>query len=78
MLRLYGRTGQQLRRRFIGKSIMKPQLSIIIPVVNEASQIAIKLQALQPLRDRCQLLLVDGDSDDDSAKIARPRSLFLG
>jgi glycosyltransferase involved in cell wall biosynthesis len=57
---------------------MKPQLSIIIPVVNEASQIAIKLQALQPLRDRCQLLLVDGGSDDDSAKIARPRSLFLG
>jgi rSAM/selenodomain-associated transferase 2 len=69
---LYGRTGQQLRRRFIGKSIMKPQLSIIIPVVNEVSQIAIKLQALQPLRDRCQLLLVDGGSDDDSAKIARP------
>jgi len=50
---------------------MKPQLSIIIPVVNEASQIAIKLQALQPLRDRCQLLLVDGGSDDNSAKIAR-------
>lgn len=51
---------------------MKPQLSIIIPVVNEVGQIAIKLQALQPLRDRCQLLLVDGGSDDNSAKIAKP------
>jgi len=51
---------------------MKPQLSIIIPVVNEAGQIVIKLQALQPLRNRCQLLLVDGGSDDNSAKIAKP------
>ncbi|MBL6987090.1 MAG: TIGR04283 family arsenosugar biosynthesis glycosyltransferase [Methylobacter sp.] len=51
---------------------MQPQLSIIIPVVNEAGQIAVKLQALQSLRDRCQLLLVDGGSDDNSAKIAKP------
>lgn len=51
---------------------MKPQLSIIIPVVNEADQIASKLLALQPLRNRCQLLLVDGGSDDNSAKIAKP------
>lgn len=51
---------------------MKPHLSIIIPVVNEAGQIAVKLQALQPLRNRCQLLLVDGGSDDNSAKIAKP------
>ena len=49
---------------------MKLQLSIIIPVVNEAGQIAIKLQALQAQRNRCELLLVDGGSDDDSAKIA--------
>jgi rSAM/selenodomain-associated transferase 2 len=51
---------------------MKPQLSIIIPVVNEAGQLKAGLQALQPLRNACQLLLVDGDSDDDSAKIAEP------
>jgi len=51
---------------------MKPQLSIIIPVVNEADQIASKLLALQPLRNRCQLVLVDGGSDDNSAKIAKP------
>lgn len=51
---------------------MKPQLSIIIPVVNEAGHLAARLQALQPLRSRCQLLLVDGGSDDGSAKIAEP------
>jgi rSAM/selenodomain-associated transferase 2 len=51
---------------------MKPQLSIIIPVVNDAGQIALKLRALQALRDRCQLLLVDGGSDDRSAEIAQP------
>ncbi|WP_432743197.1 TIGR04283 family arsenosugar biosynthesis glycosyltransferase [Methylobacter sp. G7] len=51
---------------------MKPQLSIIIPVVNEAGQIALKLHALQTLRNRCQLLLVDGGSDDRSAEIAKP------
>ncbi len=51
---------------------MKSQLSIVIPVVNEAGQLASRLQALQTLRNRCQLLLVDGGSDDDSAKIAEP------
>jgi rSAM/selenodomain-associated transferase 2 len=62
--------GQQLWRRFIDKPIMKAQLSIIIPVFNEAGQIAARLKSLQSLRSRCQLLLVDGGSDDDSAKIA--------
>lgn len=49
---------------------MKPQLSIIIPVINEAEQIAKRLQALQPLRDRCQLLMVDGGSSDGSGMLA--------
>ncbi|WP_432745170.1 TIGR04283 family arsenosugar biosynthesis glycosyltransferase [Methylobacter sp. G7] len=48
---------------------MKPQLSIIIPVVNEAEHLVVRLQAL---RNCCQLLLVDGGSDDNSAKIAKP------
>lgn len=51
---------------------MQPQLSIIIPVVNEAGQIELKLHALQALRNRCQLLLVDGGSNDRSAEIAKP------
>ena len=51
---------------------MKPQLSIIIPVVNEAAHLADRLQALQALRNHCQLLLIDGGSDDDSAELAEP------
>ncbi|OAI02461.1 glycosyl transferase [Methylomonas methanica] len=51
---------------------MKPQISIIIPVINEAAQLADKLQALQALRVRCELLLVDGGSIDASATIAAP------
>ncbi len=47
-------------------------ITIIIPVVNEAGHLAVKLQALQALRDHCQVLLVDGGSDDASATIAEP------
>lgn len=51
---------------------MKSQLSIIIPVVNEAAHLADRLQALQSLRNHCQVLLVDGGSNDDSAGLAEP------
>lgn len=46
------------------------QISIVIPVLNEAGHLASKLQGLQGLRDRCQLVLVDGGSNDDSPVIA--------
>lgn len=39
-------------------------------MLNEAGHLASKLQALQGLRDRCQLVLVDGGSNDDSPVIA--------
>jgi rSAM/selenodomain-associated transferase 2 len=51
---------------------MKPQISIIIPVINEAAQFAETLQALQSLREQCELLLVDGDSIDASRSVAEP------
>ena len=51
---------------------MTPDISIIIPVINEAEQITTQLQALQTLRPGCELLLVDGGSDDDSPAIAAP------
>ncbi|MCK9608216.1 MAG: TIGR04283 family arsenosugar biosynthesis glycosyltransferase [Methylomonas sp.] len=49
---------------------MQPQLSIVIPVINEAAQLAEKLQTLQGLRDYCQLIVVDGGSDDNSPVVA--------
>jgi len=51
---------------------VKPRLGIVIPVLNEAEQIAVKLQALQALRADCELLLVDGGSVDNSPTIAEP------
>jgi rSAM/selenodomain-associated transferase 2 len=49
---------------------MNLQTTIIIPVLNEAGHLAARLQALQGLRGQCQLVLVDGGSDDGSALIA--------
>jgi rSAM/selenodomain-associated transferase 2 len=51
---------------------VKPRLSIVIPVINEADRLDSILQALQPLRTDCELLLVDGGSDDASSIIAAP------
>lgn len=47
-----------------------PRVTIIMPVVNEAPQLARHLKALQPLRAYCQVTLVDGGSKDGSAAIA--------
>jgi rSAM/selenodomain-associated transferase 2 len=49
-----------------------PLLSIIIPVLDEASGIGACLQPLQPLRDRAQILVVDGGSSDDTVALAAP------
>lgn len=51
---------------------MISKISIIIPVLNEAGQVAGRLQALQSLREHCQLIVVDGGSNDDSPTIAAP------
>ncbi|MCQ8183339.1 TIGR04283 family arsenosugar biosynthesis glycosyltransferase [Methylomonas sp. SURF-1] len=51
---------------------MRPSISIVIPVLNEAGQIAVQLQALQALREQCQLIVVDGGSDDGSTVLAAP------
>jgi len=48
------------------------QISTVIPVLNEAKHLAAKLQALQPHRNSCQLLLIDGGSHDASEAIAAP------
>ncbi len=47
-----------------------PGISIIVPVLNEAAHLAQNLQQLRSLAPGCELLVVDGGSEDDSVAIA--------
>lgn len=50
-----------------------PRLSIVIPVLNEAPTLASHLMALQTMRAQgAEVLVVDGGSGDDSARVAKP------
>ena len=50
-----------------------PQLSIVMPVLNEALTLAHHLTALQLLREQgAEVIVVDGGSQDDSVSIAKP------
>jgi rSAM/selenodomain-associated transferase 2 len=52
---------------------MVRRLSIIVPVLNEASEVVARLGALAPLRSRgTELIVVDGGSTDRTAQLARP------
>ena len=46
--------------------------SIIIPTLNEAQAIIHCLSALQGLRERCEIIVVDGDSVDNTRMLAQP------
>ncbi len=45
-----------------------------MPVLNEADQLATRLDALQGWREVAELIVVDGGSEDDSLAIAAPRA----
>ena len=47
-------------------------VSIIIPTLNEEVGIITFLTKLQPLRPQCELIVVDGGSDDETATLAEP------
>lgn len=50
---------------------MNPELSIVMPVLNEAAQIVDRLQVLQTLRATgVELIVADGGSTDDTALLA--------
>ncbi len=48
------------------------KFSIVIPALNEAQNIQGCLSALQPLRNDCELIVVDGGSADNTPAIAEP------
>ncbi|HEX6019348.1 MAG TPA: TIGR04283 family arsenosugar biosynthesis glycosyltransferase [Burkholderiaceae bacterium] len=52
---------------------MTPRLTIVVPALDEAAQIAASLQPLQPLRRRgVEVIVVDGGSSDATAALAGP------
>ncbi len=52
---------------------MRPRLSLILPVLNEASIAVSALQSLQPLRSAGhEVILVDGGSTDGTPALADP------
>ncbi len=54
---------------------MKPDLCIVMPVLDEAQRLAGALQALQPLRRRgARVVVADGGSRDDTLRIAREQA----
>lgn len=50
--------------------LTKPVVSIIIPALNESEIIVSKLQSLQHFRSQCELIVVDGGSQDGSVDLA--------
>ena len=46
--------------------------TIIIPTLNEAQAIVNCLTALQPLRNFCEIIVVDGGSADNTKRLAQP------
>jgi rSAM/selenodomain-associated transferase 2 len=56
----------------------RPDISIVIPVLNEAEGIVQALERLQEFRARgAEIIVVDGASDDDTARLALPLAEFV-
>ena len=54
-----------------------PYLSIIIPILNEASLLRRSSALLQQLHDAYELILVDGGSEDDSVRYAQSQGFTV-
>ena len=50
----------------------QPKISIIIPTLNEASTIVTCLMGLQGYRSQAEIIVVDGQSSDNTRELAQP------
>lgn len=58
---------------WVNSGAESPKLSIVIPMLNEATGIEAALAALQPLRESgVEIIVVDGGSHDNSVALATP------
>ncbi|MCK5872255.1 MAG: glycosyltransferase, partial [Methylococcales bacterium] len=53
------------------------RVSIIIPTYNEAAGIVVFLNKLQRLRPQCELILVDGGSNDNTLILAKSQVDYI-
>lgn len=49
--------------------MLKPSISIIIPVENESAVIDALLEHLSPLKEQCEIIFVDGGSSDGTVEL---------
>lgn len=60
------------RRTQLKNQAMKKTISVIIPVRNEAENIEQVLKHLQPWRSQAEIIVVDSNSTDNTAVLAKP------
>jgi rSAM/selenodomain-associated transferase 2 len=53
---------------------MMPNITIVMPVLNEANILQDRLSTLQAFRNSCKIIVTDGGSRDESIAIAQPLS----
>ncbi len=67
------RENKELRRTETGKYLMRSsKISIIVPIYNEEKTILALQDQLKPLRERCEIILVDGGSTDKTLEMIEP------
>lgn len=72
------RSRLDLRRTHTGRYLARNSwISIIVPVYNEEKTIVKMQEQLEPLKDKCEILFVDGGSTDQTLKLIKPDSMVL-
>mgnify|MGYP001029383254 FL=1 len=67
------RRSRRLRKTETGRYLAKMRtISIIVPIYNEISTIEMLQDQLEPLKEKCEILLVDGGSTDGTLEKIRP------